>query len=144
MEKFSRTRFIQGEFTIMPDSTPSAVKPVLIVEDDPIISTHLAMLIAGSGYEVVGTADEFEAALVIAERRRPKVAVVDVHLLGTINGVTVGRELQTRYDTALVFVTANLDQAVKGMDGMKAEFVGKPFSDDEVLTGLERAFDKIA
>jgi DNA-binding response OmpR family regulator len=125
-------------------SAEPRAQPVLIVEDDPIIATHLAVLISASGYEVVGTADEFEAALLIAERRRPKVAVVDVHLLGTIDGVTVGRELQTRYDTAIVFVTANLDQAVKGMEGLKAEFVGKPFSDDEVLTGLERAFDKIA
>ncbi len=123
---------------MFPEALP---RTVLIVEDDPIIATHLSWLIAANGYEVVGTADEFEEALAIAERKRPRVALVDVHLLGTIDGITVGRELSNRYDTALVFVTANLDMAVKGITGMKAEFVGKPFSDPEVLTGLRRAFD---
>jgi DNA-binding response OmpR family regulator len=115
-------------------------RPVLIVEDDPIIATHLSWLIAANGYEVVGVADEFETALAIAEQKRPRVALVDVHLLGTIDGITVGRELANRYDTALVFVTANLDMAVKGITGMKAEFVGKPFGDEEILQGLARAF----
>ena len=115
-------------------------KPVLIVEDDPIIATHLSWLIAANGYNVVGVADEFETALAIAERMRPRVALVDVHLLGTIDGITVGRELSNRYDTALVFVTANLDMAIKGIVGLHAEFVGKPFSDEEVLKGLARAF----
>jgi DNA-binding response OmpR family regulator len=120
--------------------TDASHKPVIIVEDDPIIATHLSMLIGANGYDVVGTADEFEAALVLAERAKPKVALVDVHLLGTIDGLTVGRELSNRYDTALVFVTANLDVAVRGMEGMHAEFVGKPFSDQEILNGLSRAF----
>ena len=118
----------------------SAQKTVLIVEDDPIIATHLSLLIESDDFKVVGVADEFERALVIAEKTRPQVALVDVHLNGTIDGVTVGRELASRYDTSLVFVTANLDLAVKGMDGARAEFVGKPFSDEEILDGLRRAF----
>jgi DNA-binding response OmpR family regulator len=117
-----------------------APKSIIIVEDDPIIAAHLSMLIAAHGYDVVGIADEFETALVIAEREKPKVAVVDVHLLGTIDGLTVGRELSSRYDTGLVFVTANLDVAVRGMEGQRAEFVGKPFSDEEILNGVARAF----
>ncbi len=117
---------------------------VLIVEDDPIIATHLAFLLSSSGYQVAGMADEFESALVIADQKRPKVALVDVRLMGTIDGITVGREIQSRYDTALVFVTANLDMAVKGMEGLRAEFVGKPFSDEEILNGLRRAFGQLA
>ena len=121
-------------------SVVMGLNSVLIVEDDPIIAAHLSLLLESSGYEVAGMADEFESAISIADQMRPKVALVDVRLMGTIDGVTVGRELQSRYDTALVFVTANLDMAVKGMDGLRAEFVGKPFSDEEILSGLRRAF----
>jgi DNA-binding response OmpR family regulator len=130
-------------------SSDSNIKPgtgkggVLIIEDDPIIAAHLSILLQENGYDLVGVADEFETALVIAERTRPKVALVDVHLMGTIDGVTVGRELSSRFDTALVFVTANLDIAVKGMEDMRAEFVGKPFGDEEILAGLRRAFAAI-
>ena len=116
---------------------------VLIIEDDPIIAAHLTILLQEHGYNVVGIADEFEVALAVAERTRPTVALVDVHLMGSIDGITVGRELSNRYDTALLFVTANLDVAVKGMEGMRAEFVGKPFGDNEILAGLKRAFAAI-
>ena len=124
-------------------SPDHAGRGVLIVEDDPIIAAHLSILLREHGYNVVGMADEFEAALVMAERTRPAVALVDVHLMGTINGITVARELSTRYDTALLFVTANLDMAVKGMEDMRAEYVGKPFGDDEILAGLKRAFSHL-
>jgi DNA-binding NtrC family response regulator len=121
----------------------TAPRQVLIVEDDPIIAAHLSMLVGSSGYEVVGTADEFERALTIAERERPKVALLDVRLMGTIDGITIGRELAARYDTSLVFVTANLDMAVRAMGDVRAEFVGKPFSDQEILDGLDRAFTNL-
>ena len=119
-------------------------RTVLIVEDDPIIAAHLNMLLEGNGYEVVGIADEFEAALLTAEKHHPAVALVDVRLSGPIDGLTIGRELQMQHNTRLVFVTANLDVAMRGMTDVDAQFVGKPFSDYEVLGGLERAFNVIA
>jgi DNA-binding response OmpR family regulator len=115
-------------------------RTVLIVEDDPIIAAHLGMLLESNGYEVVGVADEFESALLTAEKYQPHVALVDVRVLGPIDGLTIGRELQMQHNTRLVFVTANLDVAMRGMTDVEAQFVGKPFSDQEVLAGLERAF----
>ncbi len=115
-------------------------RTVLIIEDDPIIAAHLSLLLESSGYKVVGVADEFEQALLTAEKYLPQVALVDVRLSGPIDGLTIGRELQMRHNTSLVFVTANLDVAIRGMTDVQAEFVGKPFSDPEVLAGLERAF----
>ncbi len=121
-----------------------APRTVLIVEDDPIIATHLGMLLESNGYQVVGVADEFESALLTAENYQPQVALVDVRLLGPIDGLTIGRELQMQYNTHLVFVTANLDVAMRGMTDVEAQFVGKPFSDQEVLAGLERAFSGLS
>jgi hypothetical protein len=38
-----------------------------------------------------------------------------------------------------VFVTGHLDQAVRQVQDIDAVFVGKPFTDDEILSSLDEA-----
>jgi DNA-binding NtrC family response regulator len=116
-----------------------AARRVLIIEDEMLIADHLAALLEGSGWEVTGRAMDAETAMVIAERERPGFAIVDVSLQGGINGMTVGRELAARYGTRVVFVTGHLDQAVRQVQDIDAVFVGKPFTDDEILSSLDEA-----
>lgn len=104
-----------------------------------LIADHLAALLERSGWDVAGRAMDAETAMVIAERERPGFAIVDVSLQGGINGMTVGRELATRYGTRVVFVTGHLDQAVRQVQDIDAVFVGKPFTDDEILSSLAEA-----
>ena len=117
----------------MEDAVGSSV---LIVEDEPIIAAHQTALMEEAGYKVVAVARDAEAALVAADLAAPDVALIDVALAGTIDGITVGRELRRRHGTAIVFVTGNLEQAVRQMADIEATFVGKPFADREVLGAI--------
>lgn len=112
---------------------------VLIVEDEPLIAAHQTALMEEAGYTVVATARDAEAALVAADAAAPDVAIIDVTLDGTIDGITVGRELRRRHGTAIVFVTGNLEQAVRQMSDIEAIFIGKPFADREVLGAVQAA-----
>src|SRR5271165_1458094 len=85
---------------------------VLIVEDEPLVAAHQAALMADAGYNVLGSAPDAEAALEAADRDPPDIAIIDVTLVGNIDGITVGRELRRRHGTAIVFVTGRLEQAV--------------------------------
>lgn len=114
-------------------------RQVLIIEDEMLIADYLAALLEAGGYQVAGRAMDAETAMLIAERERPQFAIVDVSLQGGINGMTVGRELAQRYGTAIVFVTGHLDQAVRQVQDIEAVFVGKPFTDDEIMAGLQTA-----
>ena len=112
---------------------------VLIVEDEPIVAAHQAAIMQEAGYTVVASTCDAETALVAADEDPPDVAIVDVRLAGGIDGITVGRELRRRHGTAIVFVTGQLEQAVRQIHDIGAVFVGKPFADREVLGAVQDA-----
>ena len=95
-----------------------------------------------AGYRVVAAVGDGESALVMAEYTRPDVALIDVALRGPLDGITVGRELNRRYGTMLVFVTARLDRAVAQMRDSDALFVGKPFHGRDLLETIRAALGK--
>ena len=87
---------------------------VLIIEDEPIIALDLAQKIRKLGYSVSGIASDSGEALDLAEKKRPALALVDIKLKGTIDGIEIARILKERFSTRVVFVTAYSDDEVKG------------------------------
>lgn len=121
-----------------------ADRPILIVEDDPVIAEHVRAVLEGQGIAgVLWTADA-EAALSAALRTPPSIAFLDVRLPGGIDGITVGRELRQKYGTTLIFVTGSLDDAVRQMADPGVFFIGKPFRDQEIIEmlALVTAFER--
>lgn len=125
-----------------------ADRPILIVEDDPVIAQHVRAVLEDQGNASVQWAADAEAALSNALRTPPSIAFLDVRLPGGIDGITVGRELRQKYGTTLIFVTGSLDDAVRQMADPGVFFIGKPFRDQEIIEMLalvtaseRRAFD---
>ena len=100
---------------------------VLIVEDEIIIGMHLAMLVEEFGHEVVGTVRSVAQALTDAVALSPDVAILDIRLPHG-SGVDLAGELYARHVLRCIFVSANLDEAVKKalQPCEPIEFVGKP------------------
>lgn len=92
-----------------------------------------------AGYRVLCTVQDAETAFVASDRAAPDVAIIDVTLMGGIDGITVGRELKRKHGTAIVFVTGHLERAVRQIYDIDAAFIGKPFADREVLRAIEDA-----
>ncbi len=61
---------------------------ILIVEDDEATARSLARVIAEMGYWVMGTARTAEETLAAANRHRPDLVLVDVHIEGRDDGIT--------------------------------------------------------
>ena len=112
---------------------------ILIVEDEAIVAAYQKALIGGAGHYVLGPFADAERALAAADEIPPDIAIVDVTLAGGIDGITVGRELNRRHGTTIVFVTGSLEQAVRQMRGLDAVFVGKPFRSGEILDAVDEA-----
>lgn len=53
---------------------------VLIVDDHPTFRSTARALLAADGFEVVGEAEDGGSALAAAERLRPELVLLDVHL----------------------------------------------------------------
>ena len=123
-----------------PEESDAPLAPtILIVEDEPIVAAHQRMILTEAGYDILGVAPDAEAALLIAHGAAPDIAVFDVGLRDHFDGITVGRELKRLYATALVFVTGQLDRAVRERNELDAVFLGKPFQESEILAAIAEA-----
>ena len=116
----------------MPGS-PSA-RRILVVEDDPGIRTLLETALRLSGYEVSSVATGRDA-LLEAERCGPALLVLDV-MLPDLDGFELTRALRAAgVMTPVLFLTArtDLDDRIAGLRAGGDDYVGKPFSIEEVL-----------
>lgn len=80
---------------------------VLLVDDHPLLRSGAAKFIGDSGdCQVVGESDNVEDALRKAKALHPTVAVLDIMLKGTKNGVDLAKSLREELpDTKLLILT---------------------------------------
>ena len=113
---------------------------VLVVDDEPLAVERLQLLLARcADTSVVGTANEGEAALRIAEAVTPDLVLLDIAMPG-MDGIDVARALSdSAVDPAVVFVTAFDNFAVAAFDVAAIDYLMKPVQVDR----LERALDRV-
>ncbi len=107
---------------------------ILVVEDDPIIRQTEEYALRRAGFEVSSSADGLEG-LEMALADKPDLIVLDLMLPG-IDGYRFAEEVRrANAEVAIVMVTA-LDterDAVRGLDAGADDYIGKPFSMEELL-----------
>ncbi|MEU3546031.1 response regulator transcription factor [Streptomyces longwoodensis] len=109
---------------------------VLVVEDEPSIADVLAIALRFHRFEVM-TAATVRAALALAERTRPDVALLDV-MLPDGDGRELGRRLRSEQpQLGLVFLTARDAPAeIVGALGFGDDYITKPFDIDVVVARI--------
>jgi two-component system OmpR family response regulator len=109
---------------------------VLVVEDEPSIADVLAIALRFHRFEVM-TAATVRAALALAGRTRPDVALLDV-MLPDGDGRELGRRLRTEQpQLGLVFLTARDAPAeIVGALGFGDDYITKPFDIDVVVARI--------
>jgi DNA-binding response OmpR family regulator len=113
---------------------------LLLVEDDPVLSTFLADNLTADGFELV-LADSLHDGLRELEFRRPDLAIVDLALpdgsgLELLERVRAADGVASRLDPQLPLLvlsgrTSELDR-VRGFERGADDFVTKPFSYSEL------------
>ena len=114
---------------------------ILIVEDESIVQFHLRRLVESMGYCVTGLAATADDALACIESELPDLVLMDIHLQGPRDGIETAREIRSKYEVAVVFVTAYADD--KTVDRTEAVgamgYIVKPFSGREVRAVIKTA-----
>jgi DNA-binding response OmpR family regulator len=99
---------------------------VLIVEDEILIGLGLALALNVAGHRVHGPTGSIRRAVAIAMEAAPDVALVDINLQGSAEGVALARLLRQRHDVTIVFVTAQAEEARRARD-LAFGMVVKPY-----------------
>lgn len=111
---------------------------VLVVEDEAIVQLHLRRLLAGLGYQVVGTAATADDAVALAGRELPDMVLMDIELRGKGDGIDAAMRLQAGDGPAVVFLTAFADEATlrRTEQAGAVGYIVKPYTGNEIRAVL--------
>ena len=85
----------------------------LIVEDEMLISLQLKRSLIRAGYEVCGAVGSGEQAIATARQCSPDVILMDIGLLGAMDGIEAARQITAFLPVVLIFTTGYPDQALR-------------------------------
>ena len=113
---------------------------ILIADDEPLAAERLQLLLARcDGVHLVGTANDGESAVRMAEALSPDLLLLDIAMPG-LDGIDVARALAQRHPSpAVVFVTAFDRFAVAAFEVAAVDYVMKPVDPARLDRALERA-----
>ncbi|TMJ17298.1 MAG: response regulator transcription factor [Alphaproteobacteria bacterium] len=125
--------------------TEPAPLRVMVVDDEPLAVERLQLLLARcEGVSLVGTANDGEGALRIAEAVTPDVVLLDIAMPG-MDGIDVARALsESDVDPAVVFVTAFDNFAVAAFDVAAIDYLMKPVDPERLERAIERVRGHLA
>lgn len=112
---------------------------MLIVDDDALVRTGLAMILAAaSDIEVVGEADSGAGVLTLVDRTHPDVVLMDIRM-PTVDGLSATRLLNARPDPphVLVLTTFHMDEYVFGaLEAGASGFLLKDTPPMQIIEGV--------
>jgi two-component system chemotaxis response regulator CheB len=127
----------------MMKRSPNQLIRVLVVEDSRAQRELLLALLRGSGdFEVVGTAANGKEAIAEAQRLRPNVIAMDIHL-PILDGYEATRQIMRQCPTPIVLISSQGDTARRSIEALAAGALavvrkpgGRAGPDDERATFL--------
>jgi CheY-like chemotaxis protein len=115
----------------MPESSKKD-KKVLIVEDEYVVARNLKMIVEKLGFGVLGIASTGDSALkLIDESGAPALVLMDITLLGGMDGIETARVIQDRCGAPVLYITGNKDKGTIERaihDTIAFGLVNKPFN----------------
>jgi DNA-binding NarL/FixJ family response regulator len=111
---------------------------VVIVEDHLALRKGLELLLRGTEFSVIGTADDAEEGQKLVERRRPDIAIVDIGLPGRSGLDLTRRILRSAPDIGVLLYTGigDKDTLVRALDSGARGFALKAGSPEELMAAI--------
>lgn len=131
--------------TATDSSTGAAPLRILIAEDEALIRTDLAEMLAEQGYDVVGQASDGQQAVALAEQLRPDLAIFDVKM-PVMDGLAAAEAVGNQRICPVIMLTAFSQKELveRARDAGVMAYVVKPFSASDVLPAIEVAASRWA
>ncbi len=117
------------------NKSPRNTYSILIVDDEEGIRHGLLNFFKKEGFRTFAEGD-YKSAITVAAREKIDVAVVDIRLKGSKNGIDLIRDLKSvEPDMLIVIITGygSIDTAVKSMKEGASDYILKPIDNRKLL-----------
>src|ERR1051325_893970 len=111
---------------------------ILIGEDDPFISQDLSAPLESVGYEISATTPRAREAVAFAQRLKPDLVLMDIHLPGEMDGIQAAEQLRT-FRLPVVYVTGFHEGPIlqRAKTTQPYGYVVKPYETDDLKVSVE-------
>ena len=78
---------------------------ILIAEDEAIFALSMKSVLTRLGYGICGLVSTAEEAVAKVKQEKPDLVILDVTLNGRFNGIEAAKEIRSRSDIPIIFIT---------------------------------------
>ncbi len=131
---------VSASYVHQASNNTQSLQRILLVEDDLTLATLEAEILAAQGYTVV-TVHSGELAITILHRSIPDLVVLDLELIGNIQGWDVLQELRTFSSIPVLITSSSATTARKYMHGetrLTLDHLPKPYLMQTLLKRVKR------
>lgn len=120
-------------------------RSVLIVEDEYELALNLKEQLIKLGFSVPAVFNNARETLAYLEENVVDLLLVDIMIVGAVDGIELVSQVNKKWDLPIVFSTAYADNELftKALEVNPAGYLVKPYKMDDLKTTLMLAFSKI-
>lgn len=120
-----------------------ANEAIMIVEDEGLIALQMSEILENAGYRIIGPFCIGSHAIKAAESSIISLILMDITLLGNLDGIETARKIHERTLIPLIFITAHTSgkMQVRMAEIAHLGVIAKPFGDKELLRLVRNALN---
>jgi len=114
---------------------------IMLVDDASFMRMMLKNILVGSGYEVVGEAENGAKAIEQFKALKPDLVIMDI-IMPEMGGIDAVREIVKSNPTAKILMCSSMGQQSLVVEAIQAgakDFIVKPFQPSNVLEAVKKA-----
>ena len=102
---------------------------ILIIEDEAIVADDILFCLQEAGYVVPLVCSSGEEALASLEKESVDLALVDILLAGSMDGIETARQLRINYQLPVVYLTSFTNESIieRAKSTTPTGYIVKPF-----------------
>ncbi len=114
---------------------------ILVVEDDAISGRYLQKTLLDQGYDVPAILMSGEELMENIHALNPDLILMDIKLQGVSDGIDTARDILSRYDVPVIYMTAHIDPETVGRAKLTKPYgyLVKPININELMITLDFA-----
>ena len=126
---------------VMSNLPTDAGPRILVVEDDYFVATDLEGALREAGLQVLGPVPTAEEALALAKTEHPVLALMDIRLAGSKDGIEAALELYRELGIRCIFASAHVEPPYRLRAAAAAPlgWVQKPYTIGTVVAAVKKA-----
>jgi DNA-binding response OmpR family regulator len=118
---------------------------ILIVEDDLFVGVQYEDVLTEAGFRVLDVVPSAEDAIEAAQDHQPRLAIMDVRLAGSADGIEAASEIFRRFGIRSIFVSAYSDPETRARaaDARPLAWLSKPVHFPRLVAAVRAALGEI-